>query len=429
MEGSNDQRIQSPEKEQNLDHRQTPERKRVVESKWILRTKYKANGSIDRLKARLVAKGFTQRPGIDFNETFAPVARIGSIRLLMAIAVELGLEIHQLDFVSAYLNGDIEEVFMEIPNEFYKILDKDELQKFSGDKVCLIKKALYGLKQSGRQWYKKLDERLKQLELKPLHSDSCVYVYKKEKDIIIVAIYVDDLMIASNNPKELHQLKVELSKSFEIKDLVLLNFCLGIEFKQDTEKHKIIMSQSKYVKDVLKRFNMEDCKPVTTPMNSNEKLSKEMCPKTEEEKREIEKLLYQNLSSLMYLAVSTRPDIIHAVSVLSQYNSNFGTQHWVAAKRVLRYLKNTENLGLIFKKSGENLVGYADADWGANIDDRRSYTGYVFSFANAAVSWESRKQRTIAMSSTEAEYMALSESTKEAIHLRRFLSEILGQQP
>jgi hypothetical protein len=390
-----------------------PQGKKTVESRWVLRTKFKKDGSVDRRKARLVAKGFTQKPGIDFNETFAPVARLGSIRLFMAIAVELGLQVHQLDFTSAYLNGEIEEeVFMEVPSDFYDILNERESRKFRGNKVCLIRKALYGLKQSGRQWYKKLDEKLKQQKLKPLNSDPCVYINKEDGNIVIVVIYVDDLMVASDNPRKLQRLKSELSKSFEMKDLGPLSFCLGIEFTQDVKKQTITMSQSKYIKETLSRFNMENCKGVTTPINPNEKLSKEMCPKTEEEKKAVEMLPYQSLvGSLMYLAVSTRPDIAHAVSMLSQFNANFGEQHWRAAKRVLRYLKNTENLGLMFKKSGQELVGYADADWGASIDDRRSYTGYVFNFANAAVSWESRKQRTVAMSSTEAEYMALSEST------------------
>jgi hypothetical protein len=398
-----------------------PQGKKTVESRWVLRTKFKKDGSVDRRKARLVAKGFTQKPGIDFNETFAPVARLGSIRLFMAIAVELGLQVHQLDFTSAYLNGEIEEeVFMEVPSDFYDILNERESRKFRGNKVCLIRKALYGLKQSGRQWYKKLDEKLKQQKLKPLNSDPCVYINKEDGNIVIVVIYVDDLMVASDNPRKLQRLKSELSKSFEMKDLGPLSFCLGIEFTQDVKKQTITMSQSKYIKETLSRFNMENCKGVTTPINPNEKLSKEMCPKTEEEKKAVEMLPYQSLvGSLMYLAVSTRPDIAHAVSMLSQFNANFGEQHWRAAKRVLRYLKNTENLGLMFKKSGQELVGYADADWGASIDDRRSYTGYVFNFANAAVSWESRKQRTVAMSSTEAEYMALSESTKEAIHLKQ----------
>jgi hypothetical protein len=228
-----------------------PQGKKTVESRWVLRTKFKKDGSVDRRKARLVAKGFTQKPGIDFNETFAPVARLGSIRLFMAIAVELGLQVHQLDFTSAYLNGEIEEeVFMEVPSDFYDILNEKESRKFRGNKVCLIRKALYGLKQSsGRQWYKKLDEKLKQQKLKPLNSDPCVYINKEDGNIVIVVIYVDDLMVASDNPRKLQRLKSELSKSFEMKDLGPLSFCLGIEFTQNVEKQTITMSQSKYIKE------------------------------------------------------------------------------------------------------------------------------------------------------------------------------------
>jgi hypothetical protein len=177
-------------------------------------------------------------------------------------------------------------------------------------------------------------------------------------------------MVAS---RKLQRLKSELSKSFEIKDLGPLSFYPGIEFTQDVEKQTITMSQSRYIKETLSRFNMENCKGVTTPINPNKKMSKEMCPKTEEKKKAFEKLPYQSLvGSLMYLAVSTRPYMAHAVSMLSQFNTNFREQHWRAAKRVLRYLKNTENLRLMFKKSGQEFVGYADADWGASIDDRGS---------------------------------------------------------
>jgi hypothetical protein len=273
-----------------------PQGKKIVESRWVLRTKLKKDGSVDCSKVRLVTKGFTQKPGIDFNETFAPVAKLGSIRLFMAIAVELGLQVHQLDFTSAYLNGEIEEeVFMEIPSEFYDILNEKESRKFRGNKVCLIRKALYGLKQSGRQWYKKLDEKLKQQKLKPLNSDPCVYINKEDGNIVIVVIYVDDLMVASDNPRKLQRLKSELSKSFEMKDLGPLSFCLGIEFTQDVEKQTITMSQSKYIKETLSRFNMENCKGVTTPINPNDKLSKEMCPKIKEGKKAVEKLPYQSL--------------------------------------------------------------------------------------------------------------------------------------
>lgn len=188
------------------------------------------------------------------------------------------------------------------------------------------------------------------------------------------------------------------------------------------------MSQEKYVQDILRRFKMEDCKPVETPMNPAVKLSKNMCPTTEEEKKYMSQVPYRNLiGSLMYLATSTRPDIAHAISALSQFNENPGEEHWKAAKRVLRYLKKTEKLKIVFTKKGDNLMGYSDADWGANIDDRKSYTGYLFMFAGGVINWSSRKQKTVAMSSAEAEYMALSEAAKETIYLRRFLSEIIGE--
>ena len=319
-----------------------PNNKEIIGCRWILRTKYNADGTVERRKARLVAKGYDQKPGIDFEETFAPVARMESVRLLMAISVESGLELFQLDFVSAYLNGDIEEqIFMSIPQEFYMLATEEEKNDFKGNKVCLIKKALYGLKQSGRQWYKKLDEKLKILGMKPLDSDPCVYVHKIETNMLIVLIYVDDLIVATNNQTLLQRLKHELSTSFEMKDLGRLKYCLGVEFEQSEDLTQIRMKQNKYTKDILKRFNMADSKGAKTPLDPSEKLSKEMCPKTQEEKLEMERIPYQNLiGSLMYLAVSTRPDIAHAVSMLSQFNTNFGQQHWTAAKRVLRYLKH-----------------------------------------------------------------------------------------
>lgn len=405
------------------------EGQKVIDTKWVLRTKYKANGEVDCRKARLVAKGYTQRAGIDYNETFSPVARIGSIRALIAISAELSLDVYQMDFNSAYLNGEIQEdIYVNIPTELSDVLSSKEKQKYGKNKVCKLKKALYGLKQSGRQWYKKLDSKLKEIGLNPITADPCVYLKRSGDGIIIVSLYVDDLIVATNDAKMFASLKSELASNFEMKDLGKLSYCLGIEFNQNKEKRTISMSQPKYIRDVLKQFKMEDCKTTSTPIDTSVKLSEEMCPKTPAEKEEVSKLPYQNLvGALMWLAVSTRPDIAHAVSLLSQYNTNYGQQHWVAAKRVLRYLKGTLNYGLVYRGTGESLAGYADADWASNIDDRRSFTGFAFVMANAAISWECRKQRTVALSSTEAEYMALSDSSKEAVHLRSFLGEVMGE--
>ena len=248
-----------------------------------------------------------------------------------------------------------------------------------------------------------------------------VYTYNDDKITTIVAIYVDDLIVASNDELRLQQLKENLKKSFDMKDLGKISYGLGIKFNQN--KDEITMSQRKYTQEILKKLNMENCKPISTSIKIAEKLTKAMCPKTEEEAKRMQNIPYQELiGALMYLALFTRPDIAHAVSVLGQFNANYGTQHWAAAKRVLRYLKRTQDVGLKFVKGNESLTGFADADWGASTDDRRSYTGFAFILANAA------EQRTVAMSSTEAEYMSLSDSSKAAIHLRRLLEEILDDQ-
>ena len=373
---------------------------------------------MERHKARLVAKGFSQQPGIDFEETFAPVARQSSIRMVMALSAELGLCLYQLDVVMAYTNGDLdEEIFMEQADGFIK--EGNEHLVYS------LKKSIYGLKQPGRQWFKKLDQRLKSLGLKQLNSDNCVYMRKTDDTFLILIIYVDDLIVAADSVETFTKLKEALAKEFEMKYLGKLHYCLGIEFQQDPISKSIFMCQKKYIDDVLSKFGMQVAKPMVTPLDGNVKLTKEMEPSTEEESQEMKGVPYQSLiGSLMYLAVSTRPDIAYAVSALSQYNRNPGKTHWSAAKRVLRYLKGIRNHGLMFHKTGEDLVGFVDADWGSNADDRRSYTGFIFRIAGAAVTWEARKQRTVALSSAEAEYIALSDAAKETVYLRSFLSEL-----
>ncbi|GBL60415.1 Retrovirus-related Pol polyprotein from transposon TNT 1-94 [Araneus ventricosus] len=199
----------------------------------------------------------------------------------------------------------------------------------------------------------------------------------------------------------------------------------GIEFSQNVKNGQITMSQSKYIENVLEKFNMQDAKTVKTPLDPNVKLTKEMCPKTEAEKAEMSLYPYRSLiGSLMYLAICTRPDICHSVSYLSQFNENPGMPHWTAAKRVLKYLKGTKNRGLTFRPTKKPLVGYADADWASDITNRKSYSGCVLKFADGAISWESKKQHCVALSSTEAEYIALSECAKEIVYLRRFLNEL-----
>lgn len=236
---------------------------------------------------------------------------------------------------------------------------------------------------------------------------------------MLVVVYVDDILVASKQQKSITELRQYLSRMFEIKDLGKIKYCLGIEFSQDDDGYT--MRQKGYIKDVLDRYGMYECKTVSTPLDLSTKL------KRNEEKSDDEgkNLPYRELiGAMMYLAMCTRPDIAHTVSYLGQYNSCYDKTHWTAAKRVLRYLKGTMDVGLKFRRTTEPLTGYVDADWANCLDDRRSYTGYAFILSGTTISWESRKQRTVALSSTEAEYMALTEAAKEAIYLQRFLKEL-----
>lgn len=392
-----------------------PDGKKAVKCKWIFSKKRGLNGELLKYKARLVAKGCSQKYGIDYNETFSPVVRYSTIRILLALAVQYDMFIEHLDVKTAFLNGDINEiVFMEQPDGY--------ILKGSEHKVYKLNKAVYGLKQAAKSWYEKINKVLTEtLKFRKLSSEPCVFVYSQEGKYIIIALYVDDIMLfstkTSQNKKE--EIKKELMKQFEMKDLGQASHILGMSITKDGDKLKL--DQSCYINKILERFQMTDCKPVNTPLESGLKLQKDTKGSCS--------LDYRNLiGSLMYLAVCSRPDISYAVSYLSQFNDSYSDSHWKAAKRVLRYLKGTSDYQLSFEKGDTMaIIGYTDADWAANEVDRRSYTGYVYMLGKSVVSWESRKQRTVALSSAEAEYMAISDACKEALFLRTFLSECLGK--
>lgn len=413
-----------------------PKNCQTVGSRMILRNKFNADGKIERRKARLVAQGFSQKPGIHFHETFAPVTRLSSIRLLTSIATRMGMELQQFDIASAYLNGELKEIiYMEVPKQLQNALklihdiegisvlgqkaDKMLKELRSGNKVCLLKKALYGLRQAGKSWHTKLDQILKKYGATPTTADPCLYYVVDGGELTLIAVYVDDIMIASKSRDRIDNFEKELSKFFEVKDLGPVQYCLGLEFTRSGKN--ISIHQKAYVEEILKKFGMEDCKPVSTPADPGLKLTKpEGQPTTEELK-----LPYRELvGALTYLSTATRPDISFSVSCLSQFNNCYRQVHWKAAKRVLRYLKGTKDLGLTYGSDKKSVQGYVDADWGNCSNDRRSYTGYVFIFNGGPVSWDSKKQRTVALSTTEAEYMGLSEVAKEAIYLRGLLSEL-----
>lgn len=328
--------------------------------------------------------------------------------MLFALAAKWGLDIHHVDVKTAFLNGNLEEdIFMKQPEEF--------VLKGTENKVCKLNKAIYGLKQASRSWNKNVDGVLKGLDYKKCDSDTCVYFKRNGSKIVIIGLYVDDFLIFFNDNEEVERLKNTLNEEYKIKDLGEANKCLEIRIRRKG-KNEIYLDQEQFIDEILERFNMQESKAVSTPIDVNQKF---------EEFEEITGKPYQNLiGSLMYLAVLTRPDISHVVSKLSQFNTKYGEAHWKAAKRVLRYLKGTKDYCLAFKKNDDDLIGFSDADWGGESSDRRSYTGFVFTFSGGAVSWESRKQISVALSTVEAEYMAIAESAKEGLHLRRLLKEL-----
>lgn len=394
-----------------------PKGRKAIKTKWVFKTKRDDDGVIVRHKARLVVKGCSQRAGMDYDETYSPVIRYGSIRYLVALAARYELYIDQMDAVTAFLQGDLnEDIYVEQPEGF------DD----GSSKVCRLQKSMYGLKQSGRQWNLKLDEELKKFGLKKSKVDPCVYVKQFEENIrLIVAVYVDDLLIFWKNEDDRNQIKRSLSNAFKMKDLGMAKICVGLRISRDKDGN-YYLDQEKYILQILETFNMSNCHPVATPSDPGQKLCKDMSPKSKEEEEEMQQVPYQQLvGALLYLVQGTRPDIAFSVGDISRYNSCFGKAHWTAAKRILRYLKGTAGIKIKYVKAvKDGLSGYCDSDWASDIDKRRSCTGYVFCLQNGAISWGSRRQPTVALSTTEAEYMALSSAIQEALWLKQFGQEL-----
>lgn len=391
-----------------------PADKNIVKNRWLFKIKRDANGKVACYRARLVAKGFTQKFGIDYMDTYSPVVRHSSLRMLLSLAVELDLKIDHLDVKTAFLNGNLsEEIYMSQPEGFIRQGDEH--------KVYRLKKAVYGLKQASRAWYDKVKDVLLREKFTQSKYESCIFSRRVGKRTIIIALYVDDFFVFYDCDELAKKLKTSLMSHFTIKDLGEVKHMLGI--KVDRTSSELKLNQKTYIEKLLERFGMSVCKVAKTPLDVGLKFS--------DSANHDSTLPYQELiGSLMYLSVTSRPDISYAASFLSQYNSCYTAEHFAAAKRVLRYLKGTMNLGLVYRKSVKHdkfrVYGFTDADW-ANGADRKSYTGYMFKLGRNVVSWGCYKQSCIALSSTEAEYIALSEAAKEAVYVRAVLTELTGQ--
>ena len=342
---------------------------------------------------------------------------MASLRTIIALAAKKGYHLHSIDISSAFLNGDLEEViYMEQPDGFVV---------YGPGYVCKLKKALYGLKQSARQWNKKLHTILLTLGYKRLESDRSIYVYAKNGVLVIIPVFIDDITLASNSTSKIDQTIKELESHFKLRNLGPTTWLLGMEITRDPANHSISLSQQQYITDILNQFGFADCNPISTPMDPGLVLQKTQSL-SDEDKEFMSKAPYLSaVGSLIYLAQCTRPDIAYAVGTLAKFNSDPSPIHWKAVKHVFRYLQGTKDYKLVYKPDGDQelFVTYSDANHGACKDTGRSTGGYVVKIGSGAVSWSSKLQSTVALSSTEAEYMAAVEAGKELKWMRSLLGE------
>jgi hypothetical protein len=384
-----------------------PKHQKVVDSRWVLRVK--DNGLY---KARFCAKGYVQQWGVDYVDTFAPVVRYTSVRALFAIAAGLGLQVHQMDVVTAFLYSQLNEtVYVEQP-EGYEVSGHE-------DWVYLLKRALYGLKQAPLAWYENIKMALQGFDFIRCELDYGIFVTMRNGYPVYLAVYVDDLLVMGERTQDIEEIKDLLKKRYKMKDLGVAKRFLGMDIEY-RENGAIKLHLKQYLQGILERHGMQSCNPVSTPMDSSVKLTTAIDSDAMADVKEYQQII----GELQFASIVARPDISCTVSTLSQFNVKPTSIHLAAAKRVLRYLKGTMELGIVYSPPVREATAFSDADWAGNHDNRRSRTGYVVMLSNGAISWRSSLQQTVALSTTEAEYMALTEACKEVEWVRGLLKEL-----
>ncbi|KAJ6047020.1 uncharacterized protein N7446_011854 [Penicillium canescens] len=386
----------------------SPKDRRVLSGKWVFKLKRGPHGEVLRHKSRWVVRGFTQEDGIDYDETFASVVKPMSYKALFAIGAALDFEIEQMDVKTAFLYGHIDhEIYVEQPHHMTD----------GTPRVCKLRKALYGLKQAPRIWYQTLTNFLRSLGFEPITADLGIFV----RSNMYIAVYVDDLLIVGPSIAEIKKIKRSLRNRFQMTDLGPCSYYLGISIQRDRQNRKLSLSQEAYIDKVAHQFDIGNCAPIGTPIETSplpENSPDYTCPPDQ-------RTSYQRMvGSLMYIMLGTRGDIAYAVSVASRSLANPGPQHIKLAQRILRYLKGTKSLRLAYKGQPQKLKGFTDADWGGCRDTRRSTAGYLFNIGSGAISWQSKRQGVVALSTCEAEFLGQTQATKEAVWLRRLLNEL-----
>lgn len=390
-----------------------PEGRKAIDCKWVYKTKYDANEKLKRFKARLVAKGFSQKFGQDYDLVFAPVAKQTTIRIALSIASMKGLLVHHLDIKTAFLNGKLQEsIYMKQPPGF---------QHENKNLVCRLKKGIYGLKQAAKLWNDEIHGVLIGEGFERSKADPCLYSKKEDGDWVFVLIYVDDIQVIGKTKRTIDKVKTMLASKFDVQDLGEIKQYLGINVTRD--KNGIFhLDQSNYIKKIVNDFGLASAKASNVPIQVNYGKGKS------DNDLLTSNAQYQKLlGCLLYISVNTRPDIAASVSILAQKVCQPTQADWNELKRVLKYLKGTADLKLALGNKnykGELLYGYSDANWAEDKADRKSNSGHVFMVNGATVCWSSRKQQLVALSTCEAEFIALSEACRAASWIRRLLIDL-----
>jgi hypothetical protein len=382
--------------------------RKAIANKWVFLIK--ADG---RKQARLVAKGFSQVKGVDYDEIFSPVIRYKTIRMMFALSTLEGMYMTGLDIKAAFLYGKLDEtIYMKQPEGF-------ELRS-KAHKVMLLKCALYSLKQAGLAWWKELEVFMKTQGFYRVHSDVGIFIYKDKKGRLVIAlVYVDDGLFFRIDKAFVDKKKKACLKHWECCDTGNVTEFLGIRVTCDAGK--IMLDQQKYLKKILDRFNMSNAKIAQTPLPTGwtPMENKAMVSPVIRQK-------YQSvIRSLLYLMLGTRPDITYAVIKLSQFSANPSQKHLDKAMYIMRHLVGTQNYSIVYDgKKSEGLIAYTDSDWAADQIKRQSTTGYFATLASGIICWQSRLQKTVALSSTEAEYMALSDTSRQVKWIQSIFTEL-----
>ena len=388
-----------------------PANRKVLTGRWVFKRKLGSDGEVARHKARFVVRGFSQIYGLDFDETYASVVKSASYRILFALQARYGWKCHQMDIKTAFLNGDLEhEIFVEPPDGYPE----------TKGRVLKLCKSLYGLKQAPRQWYFKLRTFLEENRWRVSNFDPSVFI--KDDENLIMEVYVDDINIFGQNEDRIIAVKRQLASRFNMTDLGLCAYYLGMHVHQEANGD-VHLHQESYIQQILNRYELQDIHPRKTPMRTSPKLIKNDGPPRA---LDFQRQYQSKVGALNYAMVVTRPDIAEAVGVVSRFCANPTGEHMKAVDDIYAYLKYTPDLGLHFKRDGADreLHAYVDADWAGCPDTRRSTTGYVVKLAGSPVSWSSRRQRTVAMSTCEAEYVAGYKAAQEIIWIQNMINDL-----